>query len=237
MYMQRKSPLGFTLIELLVVVAIISILSAIAVPNFLEAQTRAKVSRVKADQRSLATVLESYMVDNNNKYPIRRQNWKNATKPDDIRDYCPPFNAKLYDPAEPYAAVGMHVLTTPIKYMSSLPSDIFNRPALLYAAPGTPYTDGIDYWDPWQTDKFVSAVGNPTGTFQEGCGRGWVLISVGPDQALGVSKMGIPGNYPHESILTQQTLMYIYDPTNGSVSTGNVYRFSGNLTQADLRKI
>jgi len=59
---------AFTLIELLIVVAIIAILAAIAVPNFLEAQTRSKVSRAKADMRTLATGLESYAVDNN-KYP------------------------------------------------------------------------------------------------------------------------------------------------------------------------
>ena len=56
---------GFTLIELLIVVAIIAILAAIAVPNFLEAQTRSKVSRVKADMRTLATALEAYTVDFN----------------------------------------------------------------------------------------------------------------------------------------------------------------------------
>jgi prepilin-type N-terminal cleavage/methylation domain-containing protein len=59
---------GFTLIELLIVVAIIAILAAIAVPNFLEAQVRAKVSRAKSDLRNLATALESYHVDINH-YP------------------------------------------------------------------------------------------------------------------------------------------------------------------------
>jgi len=59
----RKDSASFTLIELLIVVAIIAILALIAVPNFLEAQTRAKVSRVKADLRTLATALEAYYVD------------------------------------------------------------------------------------------------------------------------------------------------------------------------------
>ncbi|HNT34815.1 MAG TPA: prepilin-type N-terminal cleavage/methylation domain-containing protein, partial [bacterium] len=36
---------GFTLIELLVVVAIISLLTGIAVPNFLSAQTRSRAAR------------------------------------------------------------------------------------------------------------------------------------------------------------------------------------------------
>lgn len=65
----RTRTSAFTLIELLIVVAIIAILAAIAVPNFLEAQTRSKVSRVKADQRSLATALEAYYVDQNNYAP------------------------------------------------------------------------------------------------------------------------------------------------------------------------
>ena len=59
---------GFTLIELLIVVAIIAILAAIAVPNFLEAQVRSKVSRTKNDLRTLATALESYAVDHRH-YP------------------------------------------------------------------------------------------------------------------------------------------------------------------------
>lgn len=63
---------AFTLIELLIVVAIIAILAAIAVPNFLEAQTRSKVSRCVADMRSIITGLESYHIDNNHYPPSHR---------------------------------------------------------------------------------------------------------------------------------------------------------------------
>jgi prepilin-type N-terminal cleavage/methylation domain-containing protein len=64
---------GFTSIELLIVIAIILILIAIALPNFLEAQIRAKVARVRADQRTIATALESYSLDNHGDYPPYRQ--------------------------------------------------------------------------------------------------------------------------------------------------------------------
>jgi type II secretory pathway pseudopilin PulG len=52
------------------------------VPNFLEAQTRAKVSRAKSDMRTLATALESYYVDNNNyapSAPVDAENGPNST--------------------------------------------------------------------------------------------------------------------------------------------------------------
>jgi len=65
----KKLSSGFTLIELLIVVAIIAILAAIAVPNFLEAQTRAKVSRVQSDLRALDTAMKTYQIDHN-KYPV-----------------------------------------------------------------------------------------------------------------------------------------------------------------------
>ena len=60
---------GFTLIELLIVVAIIAILAAIAIPNFLEAQVRAKIARARSEMRNLGTAMEAYYVDNN-WYPV-----------------------------------------------------------------------------------------------------------------------------------------------------------------------
>ncbi|MBN2326851.1 MAG: prepilin-type N-terminal cleavage/methylation domain-containing protein, partial [Candidatus Omnitrophica bacterium] len=61
---------GFTLIELLIVVAIIGILAAIAVPNFLNAQVRAKVSRAQSEMKGLKTALESFFIDNNQYMPM-----------------------------------------------------------------------------------------------------------------------------------------------------------------------
>ncbi len=52
----------FTLIEFLIVI-IIAILPAIAASNILEAQTRSRVSRVKADMRNMATAWDSYYID------------------------------------------------------------------------------------------------------------------------------------------------------------------------------
>lgn len=98
---------AFTLIELLIVVAIIGILAAIAVPNFMNAQTRAKMSRTYSDLKALHTAMEAYFVDNNH--------------------YPPDYDSGLV----PGASVSRNEyltyskLTTPVAYMGSIPLDPF----------------------------------------------------------------------------------------------------------------
>jgi len=59
----HKSKKGFTLIELMIVVAIIGILAAIAIPNFLRFQLKSKSSEGKVNIAAIRTAEESYLAE------------------------------------------------------------------------------------------------------------------------------------------------------------------------------
>lgn len=168
---------GFTLIELLIVVAIIAILAAIAVPNFLEAQVRSKVTRCYSDMRSISVAIESYQVDNN-RYPP------------------PSMASNRY--------VGYYAITSPVAYIHTLPEDIFKPKTYIY---GTAFR-----WnripDNYESDNLAGIIqgwANPVNPFYLK-GVKWQLSSFGPDLENN------PYDYP------------TYDPSNGSISRGLIFR-------------
>ena len=56
---------GFTLVEIMIVVAIIALLAAIAVPNFLRARKRSQATRTLEDLRMLDSATDQYAIENN----------------------------------------------------------------------------------------------------------------------------------------------------------------------------
>lgn len=184
---------GFTLIELLIVVAIIAILAAIAVPNFLEAQTRSKVSRAKADMRTIRTGLESYAVDTNH--------------------YIIDYNALSGTPADDEYTTWV-TLTTPISYLTSVLFTPFqsNRPD----HDNNPYGDKnvYEYWgDPFFHDPPAGA----RASVVDQLGFKWIMGNLGPNlerDFIGVDAVDYVDLERGEAL--------IYDPTNGTISSGDI---------------
>jgi prepilin-type N-terminal cleavage/methylation domain-containing protein len=225
---------GFTLIELLIVVAIIAILAAIAIPNFLEAQTRSKVARVRADLRSVATGIESYYVDMST-YPQQDSSVESSTAPyvgygiNDLPGVAgarsnPTFRRKIDSNDQ------LRTLTTPIAYLTSYPNDPFAN------------TNGFKF-------NYSTARG----------GIGWILWSFGPDSdqnrpysqdhtsppwpaallpaSYGDINAGIVNGSnalftmvdtffydPAQQVPSYSLISATYDPSNGTASNGDLYR-------------
>lgn len=208
MYKRAISKSGFTLVELLIVVAIIAILASIAVPNYLEAQTRSKVAAANLQMISVAMAIEMYFVDSNH-YPA---DWAELGKPD-----------------EPFWDTVLLRCTTPIVYISTLPLDPWTVTSPTYPTGTVKHSryirgltargdrtygdESMEFGDPEYRQFFY-------GDREK---YKWALISPGPDLFHEWDR-GITG------ILYEGDVVY-YDPTNGTLSQGDLYIYGPGNAQ------
>lgn len=228
---------AFTLIELLIVVAIIAILAAIAVPNFLEAQTRAKVARVMSDQRTYATALETYQIDYSS-YPAY---WGTGILTPPV---APPGVTDNINSAVLQAAGAPGPAVTKAR---NVPSFAFKNGT--GTIPPLSLTTPVSYLNTYVPDTFGS---EKQSTFGYVTGQaGFLIWSPGPDTAdqlaLNTAQTGathaaeyiirggdsLPSAYlitgpggsatkPPSAPTTGDA--YTYDATNGTSSAGDTYR-------------
>jgi hypothetical protein len=156
-----------------------------------EAVIRRKVDQVRADQRKLATAIESYFVDYN-AYPAWTTDPAFLLRPPSQADA---IAAHLKGPIPSFRAPGVQpriaTVTTPIAYIAFLPADPFvEQPNLTFGYYAPP--------------------------------NGWIVWSAGPDGIFDLDwTVYDPAKpQPQPEILAR----YTYDPTNGVVSPGDIWR-------------
>jgi len=187
-------------------VTVVAALAGAAAPNFLEAQQRAKISRARTDMRSLATAVEAYFIDWNvyPPYAVGEGSMNAALAPDSPAAALPSLTRSL---------------TTPVAYITSYPPDLH--------APGrTDRGPTYLYWKVQPGEK------DPAGkTYGEKAGIGWMMVCAGPD-----GDYDIAGNWDvYDPSFAQPSLRlytganakgdaFTYDPTNGTVSNGDLWR-------------
>jgi type II secretory pathway pseudopilin PulG len=188
----------------------------VAIPNFREAQTRAKISRVRSDMRSLATAIEAYFVDHNS-YPAWVMGQSNGMVSYNAGYAAPPASElPCFVVSAPTGGKSLQMLSTPIAYVVTFPQDPF--------VPGGHGT--FVYW------SINGSKTDPSGQVRAGPTiAGWILISPGPD-----GDYDIPPDYdvydpnvaqPSARLLggaNSQGSACTYDPTNGTVSDGDIWR-------------
>lgn len=203
---------GFTLIEALIVASIISVLAVVAVPNYMEMQNRAKVSATKNNLRTITGALEMYFVDHNAYPPARR--------------------LFPHDRLAIFASHQLHRLTEPIPYLHSESfRDHFSAEARTRY-----FNHRSDYWSSLNPTRSLLYFNyeDLADAWEMPClnAVGAGVVSLGPDQRDSLGAYTPLALECFEMLTEYYTdlahpLDTIYDPTNGTVSEGDIGRFVG----------
>lgn len=191
-----KRNYGVTLVELLLVVAIMAVLALVALPSLLEASTRAKVSRAKADLKALVVGVETYHVDEG-RYPdaiVGR--WKAGIL---------------------YSAACLSRVSTPVAYLqtTTLPDPFTRRFPLLYVNIRAQVEESPSIID-------VLAPGLSVTEKEMLTRHEYVVLSTGPDGVLH-NELESDEVLIH-NLVTRSDLSSEYDSSNGTVSGGDITR-------------
>ena len=199
---------GFTLIELLIVIAIILILIAIALPNFLAAQVRARITRIQGDMRALATANEAYFTEYNT--------------------YALGYAHDLFGEA-PYLYLTRTTaiaLSTPVAYIKEAQvPDIFAAPSInnsaltfyIQSAGGDYGNEAAKRRSILMDHKYPPHLHYPNTVY--------AFVSAGPDGSDDTHM----GTYPWSHCMNGLNQGCVYVPTNGTKSRGDLVQTSGRM--------
>lgn len=218
---------AFTLIELLIVIAIILILIAIALPNFLEAQVRAKVTKAAGDMRALGQAVESFRIDHSfllidmwdDNTPIGAEYLLTTPPFKDIADPSP--NTRLmFDVMAP--------LTSPVQYIGEIPQDpLLHDPPKDFAR-STNWISRTDTYTYFDRDPRIP---DTRWTDDHNLAFFWPNYHTYGDYRLSDGEFGFMGSGPDYKVNQSQSREtprgMPYSPTNGTKSNGQLIWRSG----------
>jgi prepilin-type N-terminal cleavage/methylation domain-containing protein len=218
---------AFTLIELLIVIAIILILISIALPNFLEAQVRAKVTATRGNLKSFDSAIHAFVLDNGDVPPDYNDSGQfelrelvarlRARVPGKTGCNSPQRICMCVAPPVPaykggvvfvasesdFYAPGVHCpLTSPIAYMG--------KKETLDPFGGGRTSHGYDSYPQYVGNKLIAhlAYGG--------------IFGIGPDHVAGDWLRGTPYTIDTDKDGLNEGLPY--NPTNGTNSRGDLWR-------------